>query len=55
VIHYLQQAQFGHIEIVQTVFGDLDSIREIQSFREGYGEGGFVAIKATKLSNKMSC
>jgi hypothetical protein len=49
VIHYLQQAQFGSIETVQTVFGDLESIHEIQPFREGCGEGGFVAIKAAKL------
>jgi hypothetical protein len=33
----------------QTVFGDLESIQEIQPFKEGYGEGGFVTIKATKL------
>jgi hypothetical protein len=45
----LQQAQFGNIETVQTVFGDLDSIREIQPFKAGCGEGGFVVIKAVKL------
>jgi ubiquinone/menaquinone biosynthesis C-methylase UbiE len=49
VIHYLQQTQFGHIEIVQTVFGDLDSIRENQPFKAGHGAGGFVVIKAAKL------
>jgi hypothetical protein len=50
VIHYLQQAQFGNIETVQTVFGDLESIHEIQPFKESHGEGGFVVIKATKLA-----
>jgi ubiquinone/menaquinone biosynthesis C-methylase UbiE len=49
VIRYLQQVQFGNIETVQTVFGDLDSIGEIQPFKAGCGEGGFVAIKAIKL------
>ncbi|MCL4707876.1 methyltransferase domain-containing protein [bacterium] len=53
VIHYLQQAQFGNIETVQTVFGDLDSIHEIQPFKEGYGEGGFVAIKAVRSVNQQ--
>jgi hypothetical protein len=49
VIRYLQQAQFGNFETVQTVFGNLDSIHEIQPFKAGYGEGGFVVIKAIKL------
>lgn len=53
VIHYLQQAQFGNIETVQTVFDDLDSIHEIQPFKEGYGEGGFVAIKAVRSVNQQ--
>jgi SAM-dependent methyltransferase len=49
VIHYLQQAQFGNIETVQTVFGNLDSIHEIQPLKAGHGEGGFVVIKAIRL------
>ncbi len=49
VIGYLRETGFGDIEIVQTVFGDLVSIAEIQPFKEGYGEGGFVAIKAARL------
>lgn len=44
----LERNSFGKIEIVQTVFGDLSEIREVQQFKEGYGEGGFVSIKATK-------
>ena len=46
VIHHLERNGFGEIEVVQTVFGDLRSIRQIQPFKEGYGEGGFVVIKA---------
>jgi SAM-dependent methyltransferase len=49
VIGYLRETGFGDIEIVQTVFGDLESIAEIQPFKEGYGEGGFAAIKAARL------
>ncbi|MEJ2720450.1 MAG: class I SAM-dependent methyltransferase [bacterium] len=47
VIAYLFNTAFGDIEVVQTVFGDLRSIREVQAFKEGYGEGGFVVIKAS--------
>jgi len=45
----LEDAGFGEMEVVQTVFGDLDEIKEVQTCREGHGEGGFVAIKATKM------
>ena len=34
--------------IVQTVFGTLDEIKEVQPLREGYGEGSFVVIRAEK-------
>ncbi|RMD96854.1 MAG: SAM-dependent methyltransferase [Calditrichaeota bacterium] len=49
VTHYLKEVGFGDIEMVQTVFGDLQSIKEIQPYKEGCGEGGFVVIKATKV------
>ena len=45
---FLIENKFHNIEIVQTVFGNLDEIKNIQLFKEGYGEGGFVVIKATK-------
>jgi ubiquinone/menaquinone biosynthesis C-methylase UbiE len=44
----LVQNQFIKIEVVQTVFGELSEIRSVQAFKEGYGEGGFVVIKACK-------
>lgn len=44
----LVQNQFIKIEVVQTVFGELSEIRSVQGFKEGYGEGGFVVIKASK-------
>jgi SAM-dependent methyltransferase len=49
VIGYLRETGFGDIETVQTVFGDLEWITEIQPFCEGYGAGGFAAIKAKRL------
>ena len=49
VIDNLKETGFGKIEIVQTIFGNIESIHQIQSFKQGYGEGGFAAIKASKL------
>jgi len=40
--------RFKNIEIIQTVFGELSEIQNLQLFKEGYGEGGFVVIKAIK-------
>ena len=39
---------FKDIEIIQTVFGNLQKIHGVQKFKEGYGEGGFVVICATR-------
>lgn len=46
VIQLLIQNGFKLSEIIQTIFGDLTEIKTIQPYREGYGEGGFVVIKA---------
>ncbi len=48
LIDLLGKHNFQDPEIIQTVFGRLPDIKEIQEIREGYGEGGFVVIKATK-------
>lgn len=48
VIRCLREAEFGRIEAVQTVFGEPEAIRELQPVKAGYGEGGFVVIKAAK-------
>lgn len=45
----LKEAGFRNLEYVQTLFGKLDEIAQEQSPREGYGEGGFVVVKATKV------
>jgi hypothetical protein len=44
----LEEANFKQLEFVQTLFGDLDEINTLQSPKEGYGEGAFVVVKATK-------
>lgn len=46
IISLLEQNQFTNIQTVQTVFGNLAEITAIQPFKNGYGEGGFVVIKA---------
>lgn len=44
----LEKAGFKNFEYTQTLFGELDDIEEPQDPKEGYGEGGFVVVKATK-------
>jgi len=39
---------FKNPEFIQTLFKDIDKIKEIEVAKEGYGEGSFVVIKATK-------
>ncbi len=46
VLEIFKNTGFKDFEIVQTVFGELSSINEVQNFRDGYGEGGFVVIKS---------
>jgi len=48
IISYLEEAGFGEIRVVQTVFGDLDSINEVQPFKDGLGKGGFVVLESVK-------
>ncbi|MHB8871492.1 MAG: class I SAM-dependent methyltransferase [Candidatus Doudnabacteria bacterium] len=48
VTKLLVENKFQNIETIQTVFGELPGIRNIQLFKKGYGEGGFVVIKASK-------
>lgn len=45
---FLAKAGFKDMEFVQTLFGELDAINNIQSTKDGYGEGSFVVVKATK-------
>ena len=44
----LKEAGFKNLEFNQTLFGDLEEIEEIQIPKSGFGEGSFVAVRASK-------
>ncbi len=44
----LEDNGFSDVQIIQTVFGEMNEIKSSQIFKEGYGEGGFVVISANK-------
>jgi SAM-dependent methyltransferase len=48
IIGYLKQCNFNKFEMIQTIFGDLRLINQVQQFKSGYGEGGFVVINTVK-------
>ncbi len=54
VIQELTKAGFKHHAVSQTLFGSLDEIKELQPSKEGYGEGSFVVIKATKSKEAIN-
>jgi ubiquinone/menaquinone biosynthesis C-methylase UbiE len=48
VVACLQKAGFKDFDFKQTLFRTLTDIRDIEPVKEGYGEGSFVVVKATK-------
>ncbi len=44
----LEEMRFKDLEFCQTLFGELDEIKDVQIPKEGHGEGSFVVVKATK-------
>lgn len=48
VLDLLKKHNFKEPEVIQTIFGNLDEINEVQNFKKGYGEGGFIVIKVKK-------
>ncbi|MEJ1222487.1 class I SAM-dependent methyltransferase [Sediminicola sp. 1XM1-17] len=44
----LKTTGFRNLEYNQTLFGELESIQEVQQPKKGHGEGSFVVIKADK-------
>lgn len=44
----VEDAGFKNLEFIQTLFGDLNTIKEVQLPKTGFGEGSFVVVKATK-------
>jgi ubiquinone/menaquinone biosynthesis C-methylase UbiE len=49
---WLTELSFAHLSAYQTLFQPLDRIRRMEPIREGYGQGGFVALKATKAFDR---
>lgn len=49
VINMLERASFKLLLITQTIFRPLDEIKEVEPFKEGYGEGGFIVVSAEKI------
>jgi ubiquinone/menaquinone biosynthesis C-methylase UbiE len=49
---WLTELSFAHLSAYQTVFQPLDRIQRMEPIREGYGQGGFVALKATKAFDR---
>ena len=48
ILGLLKKAGFKTDKVVQTVFGKLNEVQEVQSPKEGHNEGSFVVIKAVK-------
>jgi ubiquinone/menaquinone biosynthesis C-methylase UbiE len=44
----LRNAGFSNFEFSQTLFDELENIKEAEAVRSGYGDGSFVLIKAIK-------
>lgn len=48
IMAFLQKSGFRKFELRQTLFEPLDKITDKEPVREGYGDGSFVAVRATK-------
>ena len=48
VIGELKKQGFSNLQFSQTLFHELDQIKELEPAKPGYGEGSFVLIKAIK-------
>jgi ubiquinone/menaquinone biosynthesis C-methylase UbiE len=49
IIDMLSKLDFTDIQALQTISGELESIKEVEAPKEGYGEGGFVVIYGEKV------
>lgn len=48
VVKFLKDANFNDFNFIQTLFHPLNQIKQIEPFRDGYGDGSFVVIKSIK-------
>jgi len=53
VISNLRKAGFESFNFAQTLFHNIDEIKEVEPVREGYGEGSFVVIRAGKTASNL--
>ena len=53
VVAHLKKAGFVNFDFKQTLFRPLAEISDIEPVKEGYGEGSFVVVKATKRDIKV--
>jgi SAM-dependent methyltransferase len=49
VISLLEKFNFGNFSFLQTIFRPLKEIKEPEPVKEGYGEGSFMIVRASKL------
>jgi ubiquinone/menaquinone biosynthesis C-methylase UbiE len=49
IYNLLRKTEFKIIKTYQTIFGQLDKIKQIQNVLEGHGKGSFVVIKSEKV------
>lgn len=47
-VYLSEVAGFKDFEYNQTLFGELDEIKEVQLPKQSYGQGSFVVVKAVK-------
>lgn len=52
VIYYLRKTGFKEFDFSQTIFHHLSAIKDIETIKDGYGEGSFVVVKAKKGGNQ---
>jgi len=50
VIELLKSNDFKDVSVYQTIFDPLETIRSVQNYKEGSGEGGFAAIYGRKTN-----
>jgi SAM-dependent methyltransferase len=48
LLRHLKSVGFRRFHLKQTIFHDLNRIRNTEAIKEGYGEGAFVALAASK-------
>ena len=48
VILHLKKAGFKRFDFTQTIFHDLQDIRDVEPIKSGYGDGAFIVVRAVR-------